>query len=161
MTAYQTFRLQARMKPDRIARALELIESGKVRFLGNGRFHVQSDRQPAGYVCTAIGCTCFDYLQKGTAICKHIWAGPGGHIVKYIGRARRAENMEALQELVNEMAQDRTMIPRVFAVVVRQELIACRTMILATTPTRPKPWPGYEEWLDSIEAEQAKKDGVA
>ena len=158
MTAYQTQRLEARMKPDRIDRALELIESGKVKSLGHGRYHVESKRQPAGYVCTAIGCTCFDYVQKGTAICKHIWAGPGGHIVRYIGRARKAETIEALQELMNEMSVDRTMIPRVFAVVAREEFMVCRTLILATTPTQARPWPGYEEWADSVEAEQAKKE---
>jgi hypothetical protein len=165
MSAYQTAARKANIKPDRIDRALALIECGMVQSLGQGRYHVQSKRQPAGYVCTANSCTCFDYMQGRAILCKHIWAGPGAHIARYIGRARRADTIGALIEIANEAKLDPalsvTVTPRVFTVAARREFINCRTVIQTTASAPAKPWPGYDQWAASLEAEQAKREGVA
>src|SRR5437870_1973307 len=112
-------------KTDRIEKAIELIETGKVYSRTNGTFGVLTERFAGGYTVTLTSCDCADFEQskeKGNlSPCKHQWAAIGATAAMLIGDIRKADSIAALEATGKQYADAMTTLPQVFVNIARSE----------------------------------------
>lgn len=83
----------------RIQKAIELIESGAVTPMSNGRYAVRTERMNIQYSVTITGCDCFDFTEvlKGASPCKHMWAAIGATAALLISEIHAAKSITELE----------------------------------------------------------------
>jgi hypothetical protein len=115
------------MKPitDRIAKAIVLIESGKVYSQSNGSFRVLTDRFAGGYTVTLTSCDCADYVQHNEHgadnPCKHQWAAIGATAALLIDGIRKADSIASLEAIGKQYADAMATLPEAFVAIARNE----------------------------------------
>jgi hypothetical protein len=114
------------MKPitDRIAKAVELIESGKVWKHTDNTFRVLTERFAGGYTVSLTSCDCADFeSRKATdpTPCKHQWAAIGATAAMLIDEIRRAESIAALESIGKSYADAMVNLPDAFVRIARNE----------------------------------------
>lgn len=116
--------------PDRIEKAITLIENGKVMTANNGTFRVLTDRFAGGYTVTITSCDCADFegrKAKGDdSACKHMWAAIGATAAMLIGEIRKAASLPALQAIGKSYADAMQSLPEPYVTIARNEYKARR-----------------------------------
>lgn len=107
-------------RPDRIERAVRLIEDNAVTSWGEGRFHVRSDSQSIGYIVTCAECSCEDFLRHRQA-CKHIWVAIGATAALLIRDIRAAKTLAELESVAASYAPSMKSLPAAFVAAARDE----------------------------------------
>jgi hypothetical protein len=109
---------------DRIAKAVELIESGKVYKHTDNTFRVLTERFAGGYTVTLTSCDCADFeSRKATdnTPCKHQWAAIGATAAMLIDSIRKAESITALLTIGKQYADAMATLPQAFVTIARNE----------------------------------------
>jgi hypothetical protein len=114
------------MKPitDRIAKAVELIETGKVYKHTDNTFRVLTERFAGGYTVTLTSCDCADFESRKTTDptpCKHQWAAIGATAAMLIDEIRKAESVAALESIGKAYADAMANLPEAFVKIARNE----------------------------------------
>jgi hypothetical protein len=114
------------MKPitDRIAKAVELIETGKVYKHTDNTFRVLTERFAGGYTVTLTSCDCADFEQRkesDPSPCKHQWAAIGATATMLIDGIRKAESIPALTTIGKAYADAMANLPEAFVKIAREE----------------------------------------
>jgi hypothetical protein len=107
------------MKPitDRIAKALELIESGKVYKHTDNTFHVLTERFADSYTVTINSCDCAGFESRkatDSTSCKHQWAAIGATAALLIDAIRKAETLAMLPVIRKQYADAMAIMPDAF-----------------------------------------------
>jgi hypothetical protein len=116
-----------KMKTDRIQKAIELIEAGKIWKDKDGTFRVFTDRINNAYTVTPSNCDCADFEQRqvtgdfSPSPCKHQWAAIGATAAMLIGDIRKADSLNRLQAIGKTYADAMRTLPDVFVNVARKE----------------------------------------
>lgn len=107
----------------RIKKAIELIESGAVTPLTNGRYGVRTERMNIQYTVTLTGCDCFDFTEtlKSQAPCKHMWAAIGATAVMLISEIHSANSITELESIGRNYAYAMSGLHEAFKRVARDE----------------------------------------
>jgi hypothetical protein len=111
-------------KTDRIEKAIELIETGKVYSRTDGTFGVLTERFAGGYTVTLTSCDCADFEgRKATdnTPCKHQWAAIGATAAMLIGDIRKAESITVLESAGKQYADAMATMPDAFVEIARTE----------------------------------------
>lgn len=120
---------------DKISKAIELIETGKIYNQSNGIFRVLTERFAGGYTVTLTSCDCADFeqrLAKGdNEPCKHQWAAIGATAAMLIGDIRKADSLTALQAIGKQYADAMATLPEVFVNIARSEYRMRRAALTA------------------------------
>jgi hypothetical protein len=124
------------MKPitDRIAKAVELIETGKVWKHTDNTFRVLTERFAGGYTVTINTCDCADFeTRKDTdpIPCKHQWAAIGATAAMLIDEIRKAESVAALESIGKQYADAMANLPEAFVKIARNEYRAKHCELIA------------------------------
>lgn len=109
---------------DRIERALEIIESGKVYSQGNGIFRVLTERFAGGYTVTITSCDCADFEARkegDLTPCKHQWAAIGATAAMLIDAIRKASSLPSLEAVGKSFADAMANLPEAFIKIARNE----------------------------------------
>jgi hypothetical protein len=107
-------------KPDRIEKAVSLINSDFVSPKSEGVFKVWSDTEGRHYEVTLISCECEDF-HFNTGLCKHQWASWGRVAAQLIVRVRRSTSFVELEAWASQFADFLCDTPDHFLTVVREE----------------------------------------
>ena len=102
---------------DRITRAVELIEKGKIYKQDNNTFRVFTERQNVPYTVTLTSCDCEDRAE----ICKHRWAAIGATAALLISEIRQAGSLSALQSIGQQYSDAMKSLPDAFVIIARKE----------------------------------------
>ena len=119
MTRRYTSKLFDR-KPDRIEKAVILINSDFVSPKSEGSFNVWSDTEAKHYEVTLISCECEDF-HFNTELCKHQWASWGAMGAQLILKIRRSTSYAELESWATQFADFLCDTPENFLLVVREE----------------------------------------
>lgn len=123
--------------PDRIEKAIALIEQGKVYQRTNGTFAVLTERFAGGYTVTLTSCDCADFelrKEKGDlSPCKHQWAAIGATAAILIQAIRQAITLAELKEIGTQYADAMQTLPEPFISAARKEYKAKQHALI--TPT--------------------------
>jgi predicted nucleic acid-binding Zn finger protein len=107
----------------RIQKAIELIESGAVTPLTNGRYGVRTERMNIQYTVTITSCDCFDFTEtlKGESPCKHIWAAIGAAAAMLISEIHTAQTISELEAVGHRYSDAMQNIHESFKRIAREE----------------------------------------
>ena len=111
-------------KSDRIEKAIQLIETGKVYKHTDNTFRVLTERFAGGYTVTLTSCDCADFeSRKATdnSPCKHQWAAIGATAAMLINAIRKAESTTALVTIGKQYADAMATLPEAFVKIARNE----------------------------------------
>jgi hypothetical protein len=124
-------------KTDRIEKAINIIESGKVYNHTNGTFRVMTERFAGGYTVTLNSCDCFDFEQRqaegDNTPCKHQWAAIGATAAMLIGDIRKAVTLAALEATGKQYAEAMATLPEVFVRIARSEYRKRKEALIAAS----------------------------
>jgi len=105
-------------KADRIAKAINIINSGGMIDIGEGLWSVPGSGKKQ-YVVSALACQCKDYQYNGGVPCKHQWASVGAKAAKVIWERRFASTKFDLDRATQEAAEALIGVPEPFLAVIR------------------------------------------
>lgn len=111
----------------RIKKAIELIESGAVTPMTQGRYSVRTERMNIQYTVTMTGCDCFDFTEtlKGEAPCKHMWAAIGATAAMLISEIHKAASLIELESIGRKYADAMQNMHESFKRIARDEYKRC------------------------------------
>lgn len=107
----------------RIKKAIELIESGAVTPMTDGKWSVRTERMNVQYTVTLTSCDCYDFTEtlKGAAPCKHLWAAIGGTSALLISEIHAASSVTELETVGRKYADAMQNIHDAFKRIARDE----------------------------------------
>jgi hypothetical protein len=123
--------------PDRIEKAIALIEQGKVYSHHNGTFRVLTDRFAGGYTVTLTSCDCTDFEQRkergDLSPCKHQWAAIGATAALLIHDIRLAQTLAELTAIGRQYKDAMQSLPEPFISAARKEYKTRQHALIAPT----------------------------
>lgn len=106
--------------PDRIEKAVQIINSKHIGPESEGAFAVYSQTDNGHYRVTLVSCECHDF-HFNTDLCKHQWASWGANAAQFIVRIRNAQTLGELEAWAAQFADLLCNVPEPFLIVVREE----------------------------------------